>query len=466
MATTPPLALSNIIDITVQVAPTAPAVNSFNVGLFVGPSSVIPSYGANSRVQLFTYPFTAAMATAGFAANSPEMLAAGIAAQQSPAPAQLAIGRQDLTAIGTLVLDVDGTGWAVGDEFTITQGGATYGVGRVTAETGGVVSAIQLVTQGSGYAVATGLTTVAVAPSTGTGLTVSVTALGESLLQAAEACRAASGVWYGLTVNAPADADNLAISAWADPLWQNTRYYPYSNSVGLPAGTPNNIALQLQTLNYRVLGQYATTQSGLYPNNAYAAVALMAVEMGLNTGLANSFFTCAHKTLVGIAPEPLTQTQYANIKAAGFNVYGNFSPYPLEEPGFMSNGAPSYLWLFLAVYVAKLQVNEMAVLLDNPAVAQNNAGQQEFLQAANNAGADMATIGFLAGSTWQGAPVNITGLSLSVGQAIPAGYLNLSQPYSQQSVQARDAGQAMPIYSFITTAGAVQSLVIAVYTQI
>jgi hypothetical protein len=460
------LALSNIIDISVTVSPSSPSVNPFNIGLFIGPSTTIPSYGANSRVQYFTSP--ADVLAAGFSPSSPEYIAAQIYFSQLPAAAKFALGRQDLTALQTITIDVAGTGYAVGDTFTVTQGGANYGTGKVTAATGGVPSAITVVSgqQGTGYTVANGLATVAVSPATGTDLEIDITAVGESLLQAATACRAVSGLWYGLTVNAPGDTDNLAISEWADPQWQSTRYYPFSLNTAIPAGTTGNIALQLQTLKLKVLGQYATTQSGLYPNNIYAAVALMGVEMGLQTGLPNSFFTVAHKTLVGIAPEPLTQSQYQAILSAGFNVYGNFGAYQLEEPGFMSDGSPSYLWLYLAVLVAELQNTEMAVLQGNPAVAQTNAAQQLLIQAANEACAVLSAIGFLASAAWEGAPVNIPGVSMQVGQAVPGGYLNQSQPYSQQSLANRDAGQAMPIFSFVTTAGAVQSLMIAVYVEL
>lgn len=542
MATTPPLALSNIVNITVQVSPSAPAVNSFNVGLFVGPSTVIPSYGANSRVQLFTS--TTAMLTAGFTTASSEYIAGQIYFSQSQPAVQFAIGRQDLTALQTITLDgrtvtdgaitasadtltsatadfvsgdvgatvivegagtagaalvttiasvtntttavlaasavttvtgaqtsigALGSGYKANDVVTVTQSGATFGeVQILTVGTSGQVltAAVLGGSQGTGYATASALPTVAVSPSTGSGLKVNITAVGETLLQAATACRNASSLWYGLTVNAPADADNLALSEWADPLWQTTRYYPYSGDSAIPAGTANNLALQLQTLQLRVLGQYATTQSGLFPNNVYAAVAVMGVEMGLSTGLANSFFDLAHKTLVGIAPEPLTQSQYTNVINAGFNVYGNFQSYQAEEPGFMSNGAPAYLWLFLAVYVAQMQAQIMAVLQGNPVVSQTNAGQQLLLHAANGAGTLLANIGFLAPSTWQGASVNVPpSVVVTQGQAIP-GFLNLSQPYAQQSSEARAEGQGMPIYSFITTAGAVQSLLIGVYTQL
>ena len=50
-----------------------------------------------------------------------------------------------------------GTGYAVGDRFLIGTG--TGGVGRVTAVSGGVVTAVELLTGGTGYSVATAATT-------------------------------------------------------------------------------------------------------------------------------------------------------------------------------------------------------------------------------------------------------------------------------------------------------------------
>ena len=471
MTMTPPLALSNLIDITVSVSPTQPLPPSFNQGLFIGSSGVIPSYGANCRVRQYGPGATAALAamlTDGFSTSSPEYIAAQIYFSQTQPAQYIWIGCQDPTALQTITIDVPGTGWAVSDQFTITQAGASYGTGVVTAETGGVPSAIAVVggSQGTGYSDATGLLTTAVGPSTGVNLTVNITAIGETLLQAATACRAASNTWYGLAVSAPSDSDNLALSEWASPLWQTTRYYPWSNDAAIVAGTAGNLALQLQALELQVLGVYSTTQGGLYPNNIYAAVALMGVDMGLNTGLAGSFFTAAYKELIGIAPEPLTQAQYTAIVNAGFNVYASFGPFQNLQPGFMSNGSPSYLWLYLAVLVAQLQFAEMDVLTSQPAVPQTNSGEHLLIQAANNGCTVLANIGFLATGTWEGVTINIPGVSLTPGQAITGGFLVQAQPYSQQSSADRDAGKAMPLYIAVTTAGAVQSLVIGVYTQL
>jgi hypothetical protein len=379
MATTPPLSLSDIVDISVTVAPSAASVNPFNQGLFIGTGTVIPT---TERVRKYAAStFSQAMLTDGFLATSHEYIAMQIYFSQTPQPS---------------------FGW------------------------------------------------------------VGIKAGGESWLQAAQACRNANQGWYGLTVDLPLTADNLALAQWADPIWESTRYYAYSDDVNIPAGTAGNCALQLQTLKMRVLGIYSTTQTGLYPNNIFAAVGLMGVEMGFNTGLAGSFFTVAHKQIAGIATEPLTETQYGHIQAASFNVYANFAPYELLEPGFMSNGSPSYLWLFLAMLVANLQIEEVNVLASYPAVPQTNVGQQLLIGAANAACAKLSDIGFLSGAIWEGLMV----LSLKNGDALPLGYLNQSEPYAKQLPGDRAAGKAMPIYCTITTSGAVLSLVIAVYTQL
>lgn len=542
---TPPLPLSEIVTVDVSVAPAAATAPSFNQGLFIGDSTVIPSYGTNARLRQYGPGGTAALAAMlndGFTITSPEYIAMQIYFSQATAPTYGWVGEQDATAIqtavpdgrivtdgaittgtdtltsatadfvsgdvgsdvrvvgagaagadlvttissvtnsttavlaataGTTVTAADvgigfvGSGYAVNDTVTVTQSGASYGILTVSAVAqSGMVKTLVTTpgNQGTGYSIATGLSTTT--SGSGTGLEVNITAIGETLLQAAEACRAANSTWYGLAVYNPVDADNLALAEWADPLWQTTRYYVWSSDSAIPAGSANNLAIQLQTLKLRVLGIYSTTQGGLYPNNIYAAAGLMGVDMGLNTGAAGSFYTLAHKAIAGIATEPLTTGQYATIVSSGFNAYCNIAPYSVFEPGFMSNGAPSYLWLYLAMLVANMQTDIMNVLTSTNAVTQTNAGQQLLLNATNTACAYLASIGFIAGGTWEGAAILPQYNGLATGAPLPLGYVNLSPPYSSQSAADRDAGKAVPIYSAITTAGAVQSVLINVYTQL
>jgi hypothetical protein len=132
----------------------------------------------------------------------------------------------------------------------------------------------------------------------------------------------------------------------------------------------------------------------------------------------------------------------------------------------MSNGAPSFLWLNLAGLVQTLQLNELGVLESNPAVPQTNSGEHLLIQAANAAGQTYQNIGFLVDGIWRGQTINIPGVTLTYGQAIPGGFLTQAQPYSAQSQNDRAAGKAMPLYFAVTTAGAVQSLLIGVYTTL
>ena len=54
---------------------------------------------------------------------------------------------------------------------------------------------------------------------------------------------------------------------------------------------------------------YSTTQGGLFPNNVYAAVAVMGYAMGADSGAANSYFALAYKEVAEVGTEPLT-SQY------------------------------------------------------------------------------------------------------------------------------------------------------------
>ena len=71
-----------------------------------------------------------------------------------------------------------GSGWNIGDKFTIT--GGTGGTGIVSNTSSGVVTAVTLVNPGSGYSTGAGQATTAIAPSAGTGLTVDITTIESS----------------------------------------------------------------------------------------------------------------------------------------------------------------------------------------------------------------------------------------------------------------------------------------------
>ena len=68
MANSPQLPLSNVVDVSVVVSQQLPATPTFNAGLVIGSSGVIPSVGANSRIR--QYGAVAQMLADGFTAAS------------------------------------------------------------------------------------------------------------------------------------------------------------------------------------------------------------------------------------------------------------------------------------------------------------------------------------------------------------------------------------------------------------
>src|SRR5271157_1244552 len=195
------LPVSDIITVNVSAPAAAVVAKPFNQGLIVGSSARIPSYGAGARIQQFAT--AAAMLAASpvpFQTTDPEYLAALLYFEQDEPPQFLWVGRQDLTAIQTVIphAGAAGTGYAVGDTVTPTQGSASNAK-LVVLTIGGSGAVTSLGTtvgnQGTGYSVANTLNTTT--SGGGTGLEVDITVVGETLVQAVSACALVNQQWYG-----------------------------------------------------------------------------------------------------------------------------------------------------------------------------------------------------------------------------------------------------------------------------
>jgi hypothetical protein len=459
-----PLPISDIIQVSVSAAAPAVAAKPFNQGLIVGPSIHIPSYGANARLQQFAS--SSALLAAGFADTDPEYLSAVLYFEQDQAPQFVWIGCQDLTAIQTVIPHSGnaGTGYAPGDIVTPTQSGASNAKLIVlTVSAGGVVTSLgtTIGNQGTGYSVASGLPTTTT--GSGNGLEVDITVVGETLAQAVEACQLVNQQWYGFMCCGAVDADHLALAALSSANWQTLFYFGSTADADVVNGTAGNIALQMQALKDRALLSYNTTQGGTYPNNLFAAAAILGLAMGLNTGVAASAFTLNLKPLVGIAPEPLTQTQYNTLVAQHCNMCVSFGAYIGEfVSGILSSGEFFDQILYRAMLVNEIQTNLMNLLTSVPKIPQTDAGEHQLLTQVDVACDALATIGYLGPGSWTGPRV----LNLQNGQALPLGYLNQAQSFAFQSAGDRAARKAMPIYSCILEAGAVHSVQVQVNVEL
>jgi hypothetical protein len=472
------LPLSIIADVTVVTSSPQVAAPTFNIGLIIGPSSAIPSYGVNARVRTYlAATYSTAMLADGFTTNDPEFICAQIYFSQSPQPQTLQIGRQDLTAISAAAPTASegGTGYVVGDIVTVTQSSASFGELRVsTIGTNGVVTGLVIVSghQGTGYSIASGLATTG---GSGTGLQVDITAIGETPLQAVQACRTASAQWYPCMVTTATDTDHIAISAWV--LSQvGTVYFGTSSTASIANGTLGNPFLTMFGANSkRTWMQWATTQGGLLPTQIYFVAAVMGQAMASNTQLANSAFTekfSGGVPLVGVFVEPnLTTTQIQNIEGQSTalgpngNLYLNYgNSFNVLEQGTMM--APNVFFdqiLNLDILASNIQFAIMNLLTSSPKIPQTDAGQQLLIQAVESALAQSATTGFIAPGVWSGQ--NILN-QITPGMALPTGFAVVSPLYKTLTAAQIQARQAPPIYVALIEAGAVHFVTIEVLVQV
>jgi len=373
------LSLDTIVDVEVLISPLSAPRSTFNQGLIIGSTDVIPT---SERVRKYN---TAAEVLADFALTDPEYIAASLYFSQSPSPEILWIGRQEL----------------------------------------GV----------------------------------------ESCVEALQACRAANFEWYMAVCLNAVYADNIACAAYIETATPASLYGFTTGDADCLTGTasPPDIFTYLKSLNYsRTIGQYATTQSGVYPNNIYAICAIMGYAMGQNSGLANSAFTLKFKQEIGISIEPMTPSQISIVEGNYGNLYlsyGNY--YTIFEQGKMSNGSFFDEKINLDMLVNNLQLTIMDLLYQNPKVPQTDAGVTQLIQCCNEACEEAVRIGFLGPGVWKG--VNV--LNLAYDDVLPNGYLVQAESLADQSQADREARESVPLYVAIKEAGAVHSVLIGVYVN-
>ena len=288
---------------------------------------------------------------------------------------------------------------------------------------------------------------------------------GETLVEALQACREASTEWYIAICLGAEYADHVACAAYIETATPSSVYAYTTSDADCLTGTasPPDIFTYLKSLGYsRSIGQYATTQTAVYPNNIYAIVAIMGYACGQNSGLANSAFTLKFKQETGIAVEPLTSTQINIIEGNYGNLYLDYADYyTIFEQGRMADGTFFDERINLDMFVNNLQLTIMDLLYQNPKIPQTDAGVTQLIQACNEACDEAVRIGFLGPGTWTGPNI----LNLKPDDPLPAGYLVQAEALSTQTQADREARKSVPLYIAIKESGAVHSVLVGVYVN-
>lgn len=480
------LSVSDLVNVTVSLSPTATALRNFGSLLILGSSPVIDT---NERRRL--YPSLAAIGN-DFGQSAPEYVAASLFFGQSPQPAQLYIGRWARTATsgvlhgaalttaqqamsvwnaittGAFSIQIDGTNKnlsalnfstaanmnAVAATINTALGAAgtcvwnaNYNRFDITSSTTGAASSVAYATSpGSGTDISAtlGLAAAAGAPAPVAGV-VAETAV------AAVNVHLASSDWYGLMIadtNAQA-SDHLAVAAVIETALPQRIYGVTSQDASTLNSTTTDLAAQLQAAGYnRSFTQYSST-------SAYAAASIFGREFTINFAGTNTTNTLMYKTEPGVTAETLTEAQAANLKAKNANVFVNYSNgSAIIQYGTMASGRYFDEIHGTDWFQNDLQSTVLNALYTSPTkIPQTDAGTNQLVTAAIASCGRARTNGLLAPGVWTGPAIG----SINTGDTLTDGYYVYAPPVASQSSADRAARKSPTLQVAAKLAGAIHT---------
>lgn len=478
------LSVNSVVNVAINLAPTATAVRNFGAFLVLGATDVVD---VGERIR----PYTAMDGVAlDFSATDPEYLAAQLYFSQVPRPSMLYIGRWAKTATaGLLKGGVLSAAQQLLSNFTVVTNGAlsitTDGTARnltavnlstatslaqvaslITAAgtLGGTITwdpvrgRFRLKSATTGATSTVGFATV---PGAGTNLgpllgftaangavTVSGMAL-ETPAAAVSILAAAEADWYGTMFadTSLTDPQHLQIAALIEAL-DYSRIYGITTqaSTALDATVTSDLPSQLKTAGYsRTLVQYSSA-------NPYAVASIFGRISTVDFTASRSTITLKFKVEPGVAAETITAAQAAALRGKNVNVFVNYqNSAAIIQEGVMSSGTYIDERHGLDWAQNSIQNRVWNVLYSGPKVPQTEAGVTQIVNAVAAACADAVTNGLVAPGTWNGPAFG----ALSTGDALNTGYYIYSPTIASQAQSDRDQRRAPTIQVALKLAGAV-----------
>lgn len=280
----------------------------------------------------------------------------------------------------------------------------------------------------------------------------------ETPVETVTACRMVDGEWYVVMYCADITNDeHLKVAEYIEATKPNSLYAYTTADKEVLKGTDNNIFTMMKNKNYRrSIGQFSTQHKD-------AIVAIIGWAMGAMTGTANSAYTIAYKTEVGVSTETsagaVSSSEVETLKKNNGNVYINRgSYYDIFEDGTMADGTWFDEMIFLDKYQNDMQLTIMDLLYQNNKIAQTESGVTQIIDAVKEVCEDMRRIGFIESGVWKASNL----LALKRGDTLPSGYFIQSEPIDQQSQADRDARKAPPLYVSLKLAGAIHHVTVQV----
>ena len=280
----------------------------------------------------------------------------------------------------------------------------------------------------------------------------------ESLSQALNAVLDRTASFYGvLTVDTVTAANWLTFAQDAEALSIPLMLFvPVTGTVSdavAANGTPD-----------RLHGASIKRAVPFYCAAASDCAAVMGTAMGLELSHKSAAFSLCYKTVHGIRPSDLTQSEADSLKALGCNVYvARGYTHLLLENGSVSNGQRYDEVLYADKIADDLQNAAVTLLAENPdKLPQTDDSTAQFINRFSSILMGYTDRGILASSVWRGADVG----PVRNGEIVENGFLLWADSYDDQSDADRAAHKAVPVQGALTLAGSIESIVITVNVQV
>jgi hypothetical protein len=484
------LSVSRLVNVQINLSPTAAARRGFGVLCIAGPSDIIDTYQ-----RLRSYTQLEDVAT-DFGLEAPEYLAAVLFFEQTPRPSTLMIGRwaKDATSgllyggaatqtiatwenitDGELKLSIDGTprtgsgidfsgvttmtgvaalidaefsAWASvtwdGNNFVVTSDstGATSTVGYSVTTAGGTdIGSLMKMKVGEGPAPVDGLDS-------------------ETPAECALILAQKSALWFGLTFAQILDpeipqeisvSDHLDVAALIEGLSIRRIYAVTTSDTQLPDPSYTaDFAYQAKALAYkRTFTQYST-------ENINAAVSALARAFSVNFAANRSTITLMYKQEPGIVAEVITETEAQGISGKNCNVFVEYvNDTAILQYGVMASGNFFDEIHGLSWFEDAVQNSVYNLLYTSKTkIPQTDAGQNLIVSTIAGVCKEAVNNGLAAGGQW-----NADGFGqLSRGDYLPHGFYIYTPPMALQPQAERETRAAPPIQVALKLAGAIHTV--------
>ena len=472
--TLPTLPVSDVVNVKVEMSPTAAALRNFGACLIIGDSDIIDT---DERIRSYSDISSVA---ADFGSTSREYLAAQAFFSQSPKPTALQIGRWAKSATaGRLRGRVLSTPEQNIDAFDdIDSGSITFvidGVSRactaidLTAETNlnGVASRVTTALAGRGTCVWSGTRFIVTSSTSGEDSTVACRDSGtlSALMGFSSSAVSVRGVsaesltdalsillefrtWYAACLAAEADDETIAAAAGIIEAASPTHIIGFTtqNTTELDPARGDTLGSTLKGLGYN-------RSILMYSSYSPVAVASILGRMAtINFEGSNTTLTLKFKQCPGVTAENLRSSQAQTLRSHNVNAFVAYQ----NDTSILQEGITCGGWFIdethgLDWLQNRVETDLWNLLYTHKKIGQDESGANALIATASKSLAQGVTNGLIAPGVWNGDAFG----ALETGDTLSTGYYVYIQPFDEQSQSDREARKAPPIQMAVKLNGAI-----------